>query len=84
MIRITNKNVFVLTIHKTFIFLSFPFLNQYEEDTALCQDFKKGATDDQKSSISLSRNPSVKGVGRFFWKNLEAKPLNIKLHRFAS
>jgi len=52
MIRITNKNVFVLTIHKTFIFLSFPFLNQYEEDTVLCQDFKKGATDYQQSSIS--------------------------------
>jgi hypothetical protein len=40
MIRITNKNVFVLTIHKIFIFLSFPFLNQYEEDTVFCQDFK--------------------------------------------
>jgi len=37
--------------------------------------------------ILKKSNPSVKEkerVGRFFWKNLEAKPLTVELHRLAS
>jgi hypothetical protein len=45
---------------------------------------KKGLLAISNHLSTISRNPSVKGVGRFFWKNLEAIPLNIKLHRFAS
>jgi hypothetical protein len=38
MIKRINKNVFVLTIHKTFIISpSSVFLKQYEEDAILCQ-----------------------------------------------
>jgi hypothetical protein len=49
------------------------------------QDFKTfSSLFDLHAFLVTSQLKAEKRVGRFFCKNLEAKPLSVKLNRFAS
>ncbi len=71
--RILKKRLEILTIHDQ------PYI------CCVIQDFKTlSSLFDLHAFLVTSQLKAEKRVGRFFCKNLEAKPLSVKLNRFAS